>query len=241
MMRRLHTKTKDQKYQVIKKYFKLNGELSKAGTTRYTNEIIKLIRNDKGINEYEALHKLKQKGITNVKTEGNEHFRALLQEVIKNGDNIKQNKKQAIRQGIKVSRKEFENRLNEYCLTKMLPKLVLHFKDGKITYDDVINYIKSLDLEFTKQSLIEMRDNNLYNGSVKTPMTLKNDIIVDFSNHNKAHNKDNKDKYQKGKFNYAIVYHAIVQDSRERKHDTIKNQTYSFKSDFKIPEMTEIF
>ena len=110
MMRRLHVKTKDPKYQVIKKYFKLNGELSKAGTTRYTNEIIKLIKQDKAITGYDVLSKCKQKKITNDKTEGNGHFRTLIRDVIKKGDNVTPNKKQTIKQGIKVSRKEFENR-----------------------------------------------------------------------------------------------------------------------------------
>jgi hypothetical protein len=60
---------------------------------------------------------------------------------------------------VKVSRQEFENRVIHYFLKSILPKRTRHVKEGKITYDEVSS--KSLNLEFTNRSLIEMRDNNL--------------------------------------------------------------------------------
>jgi L-aminopeptidase/D-esterase-like protein len=55
---------------------------------------------------------------------------------------------------------------------------------------------------------------------LKTPIAVRNALIVNRSAHHRANNRGNQDKYQQGKFKYAIVFHAIVYDTREKKRHT---------------------
>ena len=207
--------------------FKTNGDLTKFGKNYFTKKITNIIKNNKDANEYELLNVLKQQKITNDKIEGNINFRDLLRNTLKNIEPATETKKNKKPTGQRLLEKETSNKIVNHFINEIVPLLNENFKNIKIDYNDVMEFIKGYKSNFKQEMLKTINEHDMFKKG-KIPFKLGEAIQLFINKHRR--NIAEQVPVEQGKNTFTVVFRSVVYDSRYNHRHTEKKKT-TFKSD----------